>query len=251
METNSESPSTTSELNEDSDAPLLEPRRSARTKSTDLQGPKWCPRCSRKMRKGDAGQTVCGRCLDSNGGQSEGYKSQSLRNTRSNLIKPLISGIPTTRPTLPKGKGRRSQLKRIPQRLTNLVRESYTRSYAFLNGQYFQIGDVVSLMDEQGDIFYAQITGMMHDHNYQKSATIAWLIPKNVTENTSFDPSDYSLGPRETVPRMLESMHFEMHLPPDFFRPIKAPYRTPRCPSDTGFVWVRLNRENENAELKS
>jgi len=125
-----ESPSC--ELTDDSEV-TLEPRRSTRTKSTDSQGPKCnlhliiniyqtfvifyrfsgCPKCSRKMRKSDAGMQVCGRCWESSNGQSDSLKSQSIRNTRSNLIKPLMSGIPSTRPSVPKGKGRRSLTKKM------------------------------------------------------------------------------------------------------------------------------------------
>ncbi|CAB3362570.1 Hypothetical predicted protein [Cloeon dipterum] len=237
-----------SELTEDNDIVPLEPRRSARTKSTDSQGPKWCPRCSRKMRKSDAGQQVCGRCLDSS---SDGFKNQSVRNTRSNLIKPLMSGIPSTRPILPKGRGRRTLLKRPPQRLGNLIRESSTKPFVFVNGQYIQIGDVVSLEDENDDIYFAQITGLMQDHNYEKSATITWLIPTQETGDADFDPTQYTLGIKETVPRKLECMQLVMHLSPEYFKPLNAPYRTPRCPTDTGFIWTRVGGNCDDSTVKS
>jgi hypothetical protein len=67
------------------------------------------------MRKSDAGLQLCGRCWDGSSVQGQGEYTRShasVRNTRSNLIKPLVSGIPSTRPTLPKGRGRRSILKK-------------------------------------------------------------------------------------------------------------------------------------------
>jgi hypothetical protein len=34
-------------------------------------------------------------------------------------------------------------------------------------------------------------------------------------------------------------MQWVMHLPPEHFRPLSAPYRTPPDPTEGGFVWVR------------
>lgn len=48
-----------------------------------------------------------------------------------------------------------------------------------------------------------------------------------------------SAGPRESVPRKLECMQWVMHLPPEHFRPLAAPYRTLPDPTEGGFVWVR------------
>jgi len=64
----------------------------------------------------------------------------------------------------------------------------------FYKGQYFQLGDVVSLSDEGDELYFAQITGLMQDHNYEKSATIAWLLPNKPSTEEFFAPDNYLLG---------------------------------------------------------
>lgn len=59
---------------------------------------------------------------------------------------------------------------------------------------YYQIGDIVSLLDHGGDVFYAQIRGFMQDQYTEKSAVITWLLPTQSTIKDTFDPSTYILG---------------------------------------------------------
>ena len=44
-------------------------------------------------------------------------------------------------------------------------------------GQYFQKGDIVSVTDVGGGIFYAQLRGFLTDQYCEKSAVITWLLP--------------------------------------------------------------------------
>ena len=61
-------------------------------------------------------------------------------------------------------------------------------------GVYIQKGDVVSILDVDGGIFYAQIRGLMQDQYCQKSAVITWLLPTQATDPEKFDPATYILG---------------------------------------------------------
>ena len=61
-------------------------------------------------------------------------------------------------------------------------------------GQYYQIGDIVSLVDHDGDVYYAQIRGLMCDQYYEKSAVITWLLPTQGSHQYGFDASTYILG---------------------------------------------------------
>lgn len=52
-----------------------------------------------------------------------------------------------------------------------------TSSYVFYKGTYFQVGDIVSMQDIDGGIYYAQIRGLLIDQYCEKSAAITWLLP--------------------------------------------------------------------------
>jgi GATA zinc finger domain-containing protein 1 len=71
-----------------------------------------------------------------------------------------------------------------------------TTDSLFHQGIYYQVGDIVSLMDEDDGIYYAQIRGLLQDQYCEKSAVITWLLP---TQNSpppekGFDPHTYILG---------------------------------------------------------
>lgn len=59
-----------------------------------------------------------------------------------------------------------------------------------------QIGDIVSLMDNNEDLYYAQIRGLLIDTYCEKSAFITWLIPTKSSPppNERFDASTYLIG---------------------------------------------------------
>lgn len=52
-----------------------------------------------------------------------------------------------------------------------------TSSFVFYKGSYFQIGDIVSMQDIDGGIYYAQIRGLLTDQYCEKSAAVTWLLP--------------------------------------------------------------------------
>ena len=61
-------------------------------------------------------------------------------------------------------------------------------------GMYYQIGDVVSLVDHDSSVYYAQLRGFMQDQYNEKSAVITWLLPTQGSPRHRFDPATYILG---------------------------------------------------------
>lgn len=120
----------------------------------------------------------------------------------------------------PKGKGRRAIFKR--------------------GGTYYQVGDIVSMIDENEDTYYAQIRGLLQDQYCEKSAVITWLLPTTSSPRDHFDPSTYILGPEEDVPRKLECMEFVCHAPSEYFKARHSPYPPPSSASNSCFIWTRL-----------
>ncbi|XP_077484102.1 GATA zinc finger domain-containing protein 1 isoform X3 [Amblyomma americanum] len=95
---------------------------------------------------------------------------------------------------VPKGKGRRAIFKRTPLRAPTAVATCVTSDYVFFRGTYYQVGDIVALMDENDDTYYAQIRGLLQDQYCEKSAVITWLLPTSESPRDHFDPSTYILG---------------------------------------------------------
>lgn len=66
--------------------------------------------------------------------------------------------------------------------------------YLILQGIYYQVGDIVSLVDHDLSVYYAQIRGFMQDQYNEKSAVISWLLPTQSSVSGKFDPTTYILG---------------------------------------------------------
>lgn len=64
----------------------------------------------------------------------------------------------------------------------------------WLQGFYWQVGDIVSVIDEDGALYYAQIRGFLQDPYNEKSAVITWLVPTLLSPPSDFDASTYILG---------------------------------------------------------
>lgn len=59
-----------------------------------------------------------------------------------------------------------------------------------------QVGDIVSVQDEENDIYYAQVKGFLIDQYCKKSAALTWLLPtrESAPPNEEFDPATYIIG---------------------------------------------------------
>ena len=67
-------------------------------------------------------------------------------------------------------------------------------------GVYFQIGDVIKVIDEDdGKPYYAQIRGFVQDQYCEKSAALTWLIPTQASPKDQFDPGTYIVGERIVI----------------------------------------------------
>jgi len=139
-----------------------------------------------------------------------------------------------------KGRGRRAVFKKQPMKAPSSVSTMVTSSHVFYQGMYYQVGDIVSVMDEEHGIYYAQIRGLLQDQYCEKSAVLTWLIP---TQNSpppekEFDPHTYILGPEEELPRKLEYLEFVMHSPSEYFK-LDVNARTVD-EKEGGFIWTSM-----------
>ncbi|KAF4527997.1 hypothetical protein B566_EDAN012404, partial [Ephemera danica] len=71
-----------------------------------------------------------------------------------------------------------------------------TKDFVFYKGSYFQVGDIVSMRDVDGGVYYAQIRGLLQDQYCEKSAVVTWLLPTTASPHPEdgFDPQTYTLG---------------------------------------------------------
>ena len=54
-------------------------------------------------------------------------------------------------------------------------------------GLLFQVGDIVSTFDIEGEVFFAQLRGFLQDDYCEKFCVVTWLIPK-IPQPKVFDP---------------------------------------------------------------
>ncbi|XP_027395992.1 GATA zinc finger domain-containing protein 1 isoform X2 [Bos indicus] len=114
-------------------------------------------------------------------------RSARLRNTKYKSAPAAEKKVST------KGKGRRHIFKlKNPIKAPESVSTIITAESIFYKGVYYQIGDVVSVIDEQdGKPYYAQIRGFVQDQYCEKSAALTWLIPTLASPRDQFDPASY------------------------------------------------------------
>lgn len=60
-------------------------------------------------------------------------------------------------------------------------------------GILYQVGDIVSIEDVEGDLYYAQLRGFLQDQYARKTAVITWLIPL-LPKPSYFDPALFLPG---------------------------------------------------------
>lgn len=65
-----------------------------------------------------------------------------------------------------------------------------------MQGSYYQVGDIVSMVDNNDDIYFAQIRGLLTDQYCEKSAVVTWLLPtqESPPPEEGFDPATYIIG---------------------------------------------------------
>lgn len=150
-----------------------------------------------------------------------------------------------------------------PSKASNMASTSVTTGHLFHNDTYYQIGDIVSTVDEDGGIYYAQIRGLLQDQYCDKSAVITWLIPTQSSPppELGFDPLSYILGiinitflykvlyvllsieikypgPEEELPRKLDFLEFVQHAPSEFYKLDENIKVT--CEKEAGYIWTSM-----------
>ncbi|XP_018413088.1 PREDICTED: GATA zinc finger domain-containing protein 1 [Nanorana parkeri] len=178
----------------------------------------------------------------SNGGSTKQSKqeihrrSARLRNTKYKSAPAVEKKVST------KGKGRRHIFKlKNPIKAPESVSTIVTSESLFHKGLYYQIGDVVSVIDEEdGQMYYAQIRGFIQDQYCEKSAALTWLIPTLASPKDHFDPATYIIGPDEDLPRKMDCLDFVCHAPSEYFKSRSSPFPTLPSRPERGFIWTRI-----------
>ncbi|KAK9701086.1 hypothetical protein QE152_g30812 [Popillia japonica] len=177
---------------------------------------------------------------DENDENKDEKSRKRTRTTRS--YKTRLNPFALPKVAAPKGRGRRALAKRIPIKAPSGVSTPVTSDYIFYKEKYFQIGDIVSMVDGENDVYYAQLRGFLTDQYCEKSAIITWLLPTTDSPppNEMFDPATYIIGPDEDIPRKLECMEFVMHAPSDYYKASNTPYPNVHPAAEPGFIWSSL-----------
>ncbi|KAI9558680.1 hypothetical protein GHT06_015469 [Daphnia sinensis] len=146
-----------------------------------------------------------------------------------------------TKATVGKGRGRRAVFKKqLPSKAPTVVSTSFTSGHLFHHDIYYQVGDIVSVTDEDDGVYYAQIRGLLQDQFCEKSAVLTWLIPTQSSPppDHGFDPLTYILGPEEELPRKLDYLDFVMHAPNEYYK-LDENIRV-SSEKDAGYIWTSM-----------
>ncbi|NWY50744.1 GATD1 protein, partial [Chionis minor] len=197
---------------------------------------------SSMWKKGGQGEILCNNCTARSAPPGPAAKqeihrrSARLRNTKYKSAPAAEKKVST------KGKGRRHIFKlKNPIKAPESVSTIITAESIFYKGVYYQIGDVVSVVDEQdGKTYYAQIRGFIQDQYCEKSAALTWLIPTQASPKDCFDPASYIIGPEEDLPRKMEYLEFVCHAPSEYFKSRSSPFPTVPTRPEKGYIWTHV-----------
>ncbi|KAH8264724.1 hypothetical protein KR044_004519, partial [Drosophila immigrans] len=144
-------------------------------------------------------------------------------------------------------RNRRALFKRPAQKTPRMQAATRFVKSVFYKGSYLQIGDIVSIVDSEQQVYYAQIRGLLVDAYCEKSAFLTWLIPTQDSPDPQegFDPATYLIGPDEQLSRKLCYLEFIMHAPSNYYFDRSTPFPLPDVDDYTaqrtgGFIWTRL-----------
>lgn len=147
------------------------------------------------------------------------------------------------RPLSTKGKSRRVIFKKNPIKAPSAVSTVLSRDSIFYKGNYFQVGDIVSVMDEDdGHAYYGQLRGFLQDQYMELSGIITWLLPTTASPPDRFDPATFILGPEEEFPRSMEVFEFVCHAPTEYYKKRDAPFKVQAETPELGFIWTSLGQ---------
>ena len=144
---------------------------------------------------------------------------------------------------VPKGKSRRGayKLKSVPK-IERTTGTMTTSDFIIYKGQYFQRGDIVSVIDaDDHQTYYAQCNAFMTNEYCEKFLSFTWLLPvKKLDSIESFDSSMFYLGPNDDLIRDMKCVEFVCHAPSDYFKPQQSLYSTIPTFRGKGFVSINM-----------
>ncbi|GIX98355.1 GATA zinc finger domain-containing protein 1 [Caerostris extrusa] len=79
-------------------------------------------------------------------------------------------------------------------------------------------GDVVSVVNAEKKVFYAQIRCLLRDQYHQVTALLTWLYPTKESPEGQFDPATYTVGHEDDVPRPLDALEFVSKIPSEYYK---------------------------------
>ncbi|KAH8420283.1 hypothetical protein KR009_008770, partial [Drosophila setifemur] len=155
-------------------------------------------------------------------------------------------------------RNRRTLFKRPAQKTPKVQACTRFVKSVFYKGSYMQIGDIVSIVDGEQNLYYAQIRGLLVDAYCEKSAFLTWLIPTQDSPDPQegFDPATYLIGPDEELSRKLCYLEFVMHAPSNYYYDRSTPFPLPDVNEYTaqrsgGFIWTRLSTVKRERESRT
>nr|XP_057902824.1 GATA zinc finger domain-containing protein 1 [Doryrhamphus excisus] len=212
------------------------------------QGEIMCNNCSVKNSSGGgggppgpSGPSTSSNTQPSNGGGKQSKQEIHRRSARLRSTK--YKAPASEKKVSTKGKGRRHIFKlKNPIKAPESVATIITAESVFYKGVFYQIGDVIKVIDEEdGKPYYAQIRGFVQDQYCQKSAALTWLIPTQASPKDQFDPGTFIIGPEEDLPRKMEYLEFVCHAPSEYFKSRSAPFPTIPIRPEKGYIWTHIS----------
>nr|XP_058152968.1 GATA zinc finger domain-containing protein 1 isoform X2 [Dasypus novemcinctus] len=200
-----------------------------------------CKTTSSSMwKKGPQGEILCHHCTGRGGAGGGGVGSGVAGGTGGSGgggFGAAAFASTSAAPPQSNGGGGGKQPIKAPESVSTII----TAESIFYKGVYYQIGDVVSVIDEQdGKPYYAQIRGFIQDQYCEKSAALTWLIPTLSSPRDQFDPASYIIGPEEDLPRKMEYLEFVCHAPSEYFKSRSSPFPTVPTRPEKGYIWTHV-----------
>ncbi|XP_004518818.1 GATA zinc finger domain-containing protein 1 [Ceratitis capitata] len=155
--------------------------------------------------------------------------------------------LPNTSKIQSRSRSRRNIFKKNPLKTPITQATTHVVESVFYKESYLQVGDIVSVVDEMQNIYYAQIRGLLVDNYSEKSAYLTWLIPTQASPEPrdGFDPASYLIGPDEELSRKLSALEFIMHAPSNYYHDRTTPFPLPDAMENDGktkgFIWTTLS----------
>ena len=196
-------------------------------------------------RKDEANEHICASCFakqesrqdESNESETKS-KFSGLKSYRTSRYKSVRSKI------IPKGKSRRSvfKSKSVPK-IEGIGSSMTTTNFIIHKGQYYQSGDVISVVDTSDhETYYAQCNAFLTNEYCEKFLSFTWLLPiKKLEPGAKFDPLLFYIGPSDELIRDMNCVEFVCHAPAEYFKPEKSIYSTVPNSQGKGYVSVHIS----------